>query len=146
MILHPQTSNAIVYFLTNSLPLMTLLKQLSQLRTGSVLFPQQLNGIQLTFFNSLPKTEEKESYLLSDVPSYFWRSRTIWKLPSSKTFRKRLCREVCDSDHNEHCNAQPFHPAFLSHCECVYCGGLLHPYHISYDLCPEFCRDFAADH
>ena len=133
------TNNAMVYFLTETMPLMSILREISKHRTGSIYLPCCLNGVQLTFYKNLTAFDDEETdYSLSNVPSYFWRSRTIWKLPASQRYRKKLCREVCDSNHHESCQTTTFHSMFSNTCICKYCSCQLHPYHISYDFCQVF--------
>ena len=128
------TANSIVYFMTNTLPLMTLLKQLSHKRIN-IYLPKCMTDIQLTFFNNLSRdhdlTNEK---ILSQIPSHFWRSRAISRLPADQKFRKTLCREVCDTSHHECCLIKSFHPSSTEDCVCQFFGNNLHAYHISYYL------------
>ena len=130
------TNNSLIHHLTNSTPLMTLLKKLSQPRTRSVYLPSCLNGIQLTFFNNLPTEEEiLDKPPWQDIPTYFWRSRMVWRLPSSKQFRRMLCREICDSSHYEHCKTTAFHATTEMDCKCKYCDEYLNAYHFDYKFC-----------
>ena len=101
------TNNSMVYFITNTLPLMTTLKQLSHKRVNQMYLPECMSGTQITFFNNLPEIQDElsdENWLI-DIPSFFWRSRAIWRLPSNHKFRRKHCREVCDTDY-EHCKNQ----------------------------------------
>ena len=103
------TANSIVYHITNTMPLVSLLKQLSHKRTSSIYLPDCMNGTQLSFFNNLPKTVDSLESRLSQIPTYFWRSRPISRLPANQKFRKSLCQEVCDSKHYEYCSKKNFH-------------------------------------
>ena len=129
------TQNSIIYHITNSLPLMTLLQQLVHKRLA-IYLPECMESIQLTFFNNLPKEEDIcNVQTFSHVPSHFWRSRVIWRIPANQKFRKSLCREVCDSYHYELCNSDVFHSTFSNSCVCKQCGQHLHAYHIPYNFC-----------
>ena len=125
-----------IYFLSNTLPLINLLQSKCHRRTKSVYLPACMNGIQLSFFNKLPDPsyEDLQPPWMT-VPTYFWRSRQIWNLPTKTKFRRMLCKEVCDSDHFEHCSDCSFHTSFSPNCVCKYCGDLLHAYHIDYQFC-----------
>ena len=133
------TMNSLVYFITDTLPLLTTLKHLSHKRVNQLYLPECMSGIQITWFNNLPKVDElSNENMLADIPSFFWRSRAIWRLPSNHKFRRKLCREVCDTDHYEHCKNKEFHAGFLPTCECIYCNENLHAYHVTYGLCESF--------
>ena len=132
------THNSLVYFITNTLPLMTHLNNLSHKRISSIYLPACTEGIQLSFFNCLPSPKEihtETSDIRESVPTYFWRSRHIRKLPLNTKYRREICREVCDSDHYSHCKNLTFHTSSTSNCKCKYCGENLHAYHVSYKFC-----------
>ena len=89
------TKNALVYYLTDTMPLMALLNELCQQRVGSIYLPSCMNGIQLSFFNELPSNEDMEQeFDWSSIPSHFWRSRVIVKLPTNPKLRKKLCKYI----------------------------------------------------
>ena len=125
-----------VYYLTNALPLMSLLGMLINQRSNSIYLPQCMEGVRLSFFDNLPDTDETtHETIVSNVPTYFWRSQFIWKLPSKQKFRRKLCREVFDSAHYEHCSTKQFQLDALAICRCIVCNDMLHPYHIEYEFC-----------
>ena len=130
------TSNTLVYYLTETMPLMSLLKHMSRHGTGAIYVPCCMNGIQLSFLNNLDTGENDDNtFDMSSIPSYFWRSRMIWKLPANQKFRRSLCQEVCDTKHYEHCQKSAFHNRFESTCICKYCKCHLHAYHVTYNFC-----------
>ena len=134
------THNALVYFLTNTQPLMALLKELSHRRTNSIYLPNCMEGIQLSFFNNLASNcevsgEKENGNFWSSIPSHFLRSRSILRLPSNQKFRRMICREDCDSEHHVHCQTLTVHNSFSPDCVCKYCGDNLHAYHITYKVC-----------
>ena len=135
------TNSSKIYFLTNTVPLLSLLKHKSHSRTKSVYMPACTNGVQLTFFNNLPASTDDKAKVETPwalIPSEFWRSRTIWKMPSNPKFRRKLCREICDSEHYKHCCNEKFHSSLLPTCTCKYCGNPLHAFHIEYGYCDEW--------
>ena len=133
------TNNSFVYFITQSLPLISLLEIISHKRIGTVRVPSCMHGVQLTFLNNLPPVEDiSMESVWKNIPSFYWRSRAIWKLPSHSKFRRMLCREVCDTSHHEHCLTKCFHSYSKLDCKCIYCGDHLHAYHIAYGFCTAF--------
>ena len=130
------TNNALVYYLTNNVSLMSILEELSTRRVGSIYLPCCMNGVQLSFFNDLPTDDDKgNSFDYSSIPSYFWRSRVLWKLPNNQKLRKKLCHEVCDVNHHKSCLTTTFHNNFSVSCVCKYCNHHLHAYHTDYNFC-----------
>ena len=82
------TSNALTYYLAETMPLIAILRKLIKQATGSIYLPCCLSGVQLSFFNDLNTGEEANDFDWSSIPSFFWRSRTIWKLPAKQKYRK----------------------------------------------------------
>ena len=131
------SNNAIVYYLTDTIPLMSILRMISLQRTGALYLPDCMEGIQLRFLNNLTGADNTmgPDFILKDIPTYFWRSRALQKIPARRKFRRKLCREVCDTDHYELCKTAEFHNGFTPSCICKLCNNLLHPYHIAYTFC-----------
>ena len=130
------TQNALIHQLSDTVPLMSYLRMRCINATKALCFPDCMNGIKLTLFDKLPEANDKigeDNWKL--VPSFFWRSRAIHKIPSDQKFRKKLCREVCETDHFEHCKTTSFHSVFSSECICKYCNNHLHAYHVTYSFC-----------
>ena len=131
------TSNAIIYHITDLKPLTCFLGELCHERTGNLLFPESLDGLQLSLFNRLPVIDwNKKEEIWEKVPTYFWRSRQILSIPVNDRYRRKVCREICDCSHFEHCKNSTFH-VYNIDCICKYCGDNLHPYHITYNFCTE---------
>ena len=130
------TSNAIIYHITKLKPFTRLLQELCNERTSGIAFASVLDGMQLSLFNKLPDINEydEEEEIFKKIPSHFWRSKQIMSLPMNETYRRKICREICDSDHFEHCKLTKFHN-YSTDCICKYCGDHLHPYHVTYDFC-----------
>ena len=131
------TNNATIYHLTSSLPLMSILQQLSIQRLGAIYLPSCMNGVQLNFVKKLNAGDYLEALqcIWEKTPSHFWRSRIITRLPANQKLRKKLCREICDTDHYENCKTASFHANIDANCICKYCGQHLHAYHITYNFC-----------
>ena len=129
------SNNATVHFLTNTMPLITTLHHLSLQRLGAICLPKCMEGVQLSFFKELDTRDEEQDFMWKSVPSYFWRSRTITRLPADQKYRRKLCREVFDTNHYEFCRTSSFHTNTSSNCICKYCNEHLHAYHGIYDFC-----------
>ena len=129
------TPNSIIYYLTGLAPFSSVLEARCHL-VNSITVPECLNGIKFKFFDKIPSGEEFMIEKLCEViPSYFSRSQIIWGIPISQKYRRRVFREICDSDHFTFCTTTKFHTKFDSSCMCKMCGEKLHPYHVSYNFC-----------
>ena len=125
------SSNDPVHHICQTYPLYQILTNLSHQRLNGIVLPLCLSGTQLTLIQNLPKEiEPTPSYRL--LPSYFWRSRMIWKLPTNPFYRKSLCCEVLDTKHYLSCTVKKFHKGPEDECICNICNENNHPYHLLY--------------
>ena len=129
------SSNKIVHFLTSTIPLSKRLRQLAPHNIGALSFPPEMNGHRLTFLKGDNSAEEAEN-IYESIPSTFWLSRNLHTIPTSQKLRRRLCREVLDSEHHLICKSTTFHPTPTDSCICLYCSNHAHMFH------HRFCEAF----
>jgi len=124
------SNNAIIYFLTSTIPLSDKLKQLAPHSINSLSFPEELHGYSLSFLSSPVFNENRESTpIVESIPTAFWMSRTLFAIPTQPKLRKQLCREVLDSEHFSLCKTSAFHPSSTISCICKNCNSHAHMYH-----------------
>ena len=121
------SNNAIVHFITSTIPLSEKLKNLAPNIIGSLSFPSSLHGHKLSFLSGSSPATRRPPW--EDIPSAFWLSRTFYALPVSQKARRRLCRELFDLDHFQLCQTNTFHPSPSPNCLCANCGNHAHMYH-----------------
>ena len=131
LLLPSHSNNASVHFLTSTTPLSMNLKRAAPNIIGSLSFPSILHGHQLSFF---PQPEEGNQSIsvidiVKDIPTPFWLSRMPWTIPYNSKQRKKLLREIFDSDHYKICKTTTFHPNPTQSCVCIHCGESAHTYH-----------------
>ena len=128
------SNNASIHFLTSTIPLSKTLIQSAPNRIRSFSFPPILHGHRLSFFPSPVELDYKEDVakIIAQIPTEFWLSRKFHDIPQHRAPRRRLLREILDSDHFQICQTSSFHPRPLPTCLCIHCGGNAHSYHIRY--------------
>jgi len=126
----PHSNNAIVYFITSTITLSEQLQHLSPHTTHAISFPPGFNGYKLSFLSS--HTSNEVSPTIEFVPSTFWMSRNLHVIPTHKSIRRRLCREVFDTEHHLLCKTTTFHPHSTLTCLCKFCNEHAHIYHERY--------------
>ena len=121
-------NNAITHFLTNTCPLLSTLENITPHNLCTLSFPPELHGYKLSIFdeNLLSHTPYNPIPL---IPSFFWRSRTLFTIPSSYHIRKQICREILDTDHSIYCRTKNFHKIDYENCVCLGCGNKMTNYH-----------------
>ena len=120
-------SNSICHYITETQPLNVTLESLLPASFSSLNFPEILHGLKLTLNdNNYPESSYDPVPL---VPTFFWRSKTYFKIPTYAHSRKALCREIFDVTHHEICANENFHPYATSNCRCGLCGGVASQYH-----------------
>ena len=121
-------NNSITHFLTNTSPLITTLEHLIPNSLNTLIFPSQLDNYKLSFLSFTP--QQTNFNPIAEIPSYFWHSRTFQTLPSSFFYRKKLCREIFDLDHEIFCRNKKFHINIDPlNCICIACGKSVSRYH-----------------
>ena len=121
-------NKAITYFLTQSEPLSIKINQWKQLCSNSLQFPKEFHGVQLRCLNSTQK-EKDELGNLESIPTWFWTSKQIQRIPRNPSYRRELCEEVFDHNHLKQCSSSAFHHKILDSCSCRLCGESMEHYH-----------------
>ena len=122
------SNNAIIYHLTSTIPLSTRLKRAAPNSLQALSFPSILHGHNLSFFPQ-PSQEMDRVDIPEQIPSTFWLSRMVFTIPLRRKVRRRLFRDILDTDHHIMCKTTSFHPHSLPSCICVHCGEHAHAYH-----------------
>ena len=131
----PHSNNASIHFLSSTLPLSKSLRKAAPNAIRSLSFPSIMHGHRLTFFPpSAPGPNDLEDHLeiLERIPSTFWLSRMPLSIPVYPKSRKRLIRQILDTDHHKFCTTSSFHPHPVPTCICINCGEQAHCYHERY--------------
>jgi len=128
------SNNASIHFLTSTIPLSNKLKLIAPDALKSLSFPPCFNGYRLSFLQNPPPSSQAQiqqhvSEILEKVPTTLWLSRMFFSIPTNKKYRRRLFREILDSNHLQICNSTTFHPYPLPSCLCIHCGENAHSYH-----------------
>jgi len=127
------SNNATIHFLASTTPLSKQLQQAAPRAIRSLSFPSILHGHRLSFFpdpGSEMDHERNRLDILEAIPTAFWLSRMLpSNIPAHPNPRKRLMREVLDSDHGKICQKSTFHPFPLPSCTCIHCNSHAHSYH-----------------
>ena len=121
------SNNSITHFLTGTCPLMITLENIAPHTLGSLIFPPELHGHQLSF---LKINDDVKTYdPIPIIPTFFWRSKTFFSLPTTFHYRKQLCYELFDLEHAKLCTNEKFHLIDDETCTCSGCGELMRHYH-----------------
>ena len=137
------SNNAIVYHITETTPLSEHLKFLAPKSLGSILVPEELDGYKLQFLQQIPQTEEFDN--VKDIPTWFWLSRQIYKLPTSYFYRKKILREVLDLNHKHSCLQAKFHAKIETEkCLCQKCNTQMSYFHYRFCVPHDTCSSVAS--
>ena len=121
------SNNKIINFLTSTIPLSQKLKYLSPHTISSLTFPQEMHGHCLSFLQNI--NQDIMPHVWESIPSEFWTSRIVTSIPSNPKLRRRLCREVLDTEHYVLCSTSNFHPIPTPSCICKNCNKHAHMFH-----------------
>ena len=130
--LRPWANNAIVHYITGTMPFSIYLQLKSSNMTGSFVFPNCLSGLKLSF---LEHSQIENYWPIPQIPSTFWLSKMFSVIPSAPFYRKKLIAEIFDLQHTDLCQTTTFHPHARDDCLCKFCGELAHMYHYRYCVC-----------
>ena len=122
------TPNAPMHLITNTQPLEKTLKFDISSHIATLSFPTPLEGYQLKIARDTNNILEHYNPI-PIINSVFWRSRILHRIPENPINRKKICREIFDSDHMEKCTTLSFHPKASESCICIFCGTHLEAYH-----------------
>ena len=128
------TNNAIVHFISNTVPLSQHLNQFAHKTFFKLRLPEVLSGTKLE-----PPNELETLYnAIHKIPTDFWLSPPIeGPLPVLPEPRRALLYDVIDLHHHNLCKDRRFHLDIKDACICQLCGNALTKYH--YRECPELC-------
>ena len=127
--LKPWANNATVHFITNTIPFSSYLQIRSPHLTKSLIFPDCLSGLKLSFLEPLLV---EEYWPIPQIPSTFRVSKNFTVLPSDPFYRKRLIAEIFDQEHFDLCQTTNFHPHAHDDCVCKFCGEQARSFHLRY--------------
>lgn len=120
-------SNQIVYFLTQTVPYSNFLQEKAPNGLKKLVFPDLLNGFQLSFPNLL-KVPEPFVNAVEFPPFVPWLTDVI-ELTTRFDLRRKFSRSVADIVHFDICKNSTFHPHSCDTCVCVLCDAAATPYH-----------------
>ena len=131
-------NNAIVYHITQTTPLSEHLKLIAPKSLGSLLVPKELSGYQLQFLKYIPSPEDFNN--IEDIPTWFWLSRQIQKLPTSFFHRRNILKEILDLNHKNRCIQAKFHAKIdKDKCLCQNCHTQMSYYHYRFCVPHDTC-------
>ncbi|KAG1671528.1 Homeobox protein DBX1-A [Nymphon striatum] len=123
-------SNSITHYMTNTIPLSHLLRQLQDKSLLSVKVPSSLSGFKLHSSFILNSTFHSSiSDLIPNIPSWFWYSRPVHSLPTNKFSRRATCYDSFDLFHSHLCATKTYHSCPTDTCICSYCSAPASHYH-----------------
>ena len=132
------SNNAIIYHITETKPFSEYLKSIAPRSLGGILVPQELSGYQLNFLNQIPQLEEFNN--IKDIPTWFWLTRQIFKLPTSFYHRKNILKEILDLNHRHYCTQAKFHAKIdTENCICQQCGKEMSYFHYRFCVPHDTC-------
>ena len=81
--------------------------------------------------------------ILQQIPSWFWFSKVIHKLPTDPKHRKYIYYEVLDLKHDNWCNNTEFDCKIVDSCIFRFCGRILQHFHERYCK-PDLAEDMKS--
>lgn len=134
------TTSSLIYFFTQSSPLLHFLQHFAANSFLSTSFPSCLDGLKL---QPPSFSFSSEQSLLASVPSYFWHSQVVHSIPLNPHSRRALCYSIFDLYHPHICKTKKFHTLNYKSCFCKYCNVILtHYHHLS---CPKLINLSLSD-
>ncbi|KAG1686114.1 hypothetical protein GQR58_008860 [Nymphon striatum] len=122
--------NSITHYMTNTIPLSHLLRQLQDKSLLSVKVPSSLSGFKLhSSFILNSNFHSSISDLFPIIPSWFWYSRPVHSLPTNKFSRRATCYDSFDLFHSHLCVTKTYHSCPTDTCICSYCSAPASHYH-----------------
>ena len=121
-------NNAIVYHITGTSPFSEHLKSIAPKSLGSILVPEELSGYRLQFLEQIPLPEDFNN--IENIPTWFWVTRQLYKMPTSFYYRKKISREILDMNHKYQCSQVKFHAKIdQDKCICLQCHSQMSHFH-----------------
>ena len=128
------TRSSIVYFLTQTKPLVNTLLEKAEEKLGKIEeinLSLNLNHRELFLVNDRARTVLEEYKTLEEIPTGFWKSEVINSLPVNYSYRRNICRRIVDAEHWKLCKLSKFHSHSLGKkCKCMFCNEQAEWYHI----------------
>ena len=127
------SNNAIIYHITETTPLSEQLKLIAPKSLGSILVPKELTDYQLQFLKYISPQEEFNN--IEKIPSWFWLSRQVHKIPTSVYHRKNLMKDnfILDLNHRQQCSQAKFHAKIEEDkCICQICHSQMSHFHLRF--------------
>ena len=128
------TYNAIVHYLSGTVPLCNFLQNRATKDFLNVQFPPSLEGVQFTPPEELEELKDYNIY--ENIPTFFWLSRVPEsdQLPTNPDARRALLYDMIDLFHYHVCIDGIFHTRPSCWCSCVLCGENMEHFH--HRTCP----------
>ena len=125
------SNNAMVYYITSEQPLTKTLRNRARSQYGGLTFPESLSGMKLSFLDNI--TLDATPYdPIPLLPTEFWSTRVIERIPINAFYRKKLMHEIFDLGHMNICTDNNFHVRAKDTCICKMCSNTAHAYHAQY--------------
>ena len=124
------TYNALVHFVTGTIPLCRTLETKVEKSFYRISYPPCMDGVQFP----VPNLECFQYSVVEHIPSFFWMSPVInFPLPNNQDVRRALLYDSFDLHHRKMCAEIKHHqPSAL--CVCIHCGYSVERYH--FRRCP----------
>jgi hypothetical protein len=128
------TYNAIVHYITGTVPLCNFLQDRAMKDFFKTSFPSSLEGTHFTPPTELEELKEYNAY--EKIPQFFRDSgvQENFQLPTNPDTRRALLYDMIDLFHHHVCYDELFHTRPTDWCVCLYCGDTVEHYH--HRTCP----------
>ena len=85
------------------------------------MFPEELSGYKFNLVSEIKANTDIENSF-DRVPSGFWTSKVMAKIPTNAKSRSQFCYGVMGIDHKDWCSNKEFHHKIEDECICEYYG------------------------
>ena len=118
-------NNALVHFLTETIPLSHTLPRTALNLFHKTCFPPSVSGVHIP-----PPTQGEPYNIYEHIPSYFWLSEPLDRpLPSNRDARRSLIYDLLDLYHPHLCLDGEYHKNISPFCICLFCSRRLDRFH-----------------
>ena len=121
-----------MYHVTETRPFSEFLKSIAPESLGGILVPKELTGYKLQFLDQIPLPQQYDN--IKEIPTWFWLSRQLFKIPTSFYHRKNILRELLDQNHRHYCKQAKFHVK-IDRDKCIYQQCNTEMSHFHYRFC-----------
>ena len=122
------SNNAITHFITQTKPLISTLEDIAPNSFLKISYPSEISGIRF----SPPSDLTVEEPIFSNVPTTFWLSETLNKIPMLPKPKRALMYDIYDIHHSHICETETFHTKINENdiiCICKFCYSPMTAYH-----------------